>query len=259
MSNSEPRTKKAKKTGQCKLCLEPGVALCESHIIPEFNYKWCYDEKHRMLQISSSGPKHEHYPQTGQWEHLLCSFCERKISVWETYTKGIIHDDGLHLINRQKHCLTIGGADYARLKLYGMSLLWRMGVSRRPVFREVNLGLHEERLRRALFEEDPMEPSDYPFITAALFFKGENRRDYIVPPSLIKLDGFHVYRCVIAGFLYSFFVGSHKLDEKIENLILKKDGVIQLPISHAEDLPFLRQHFGEIGAVIRRNAESNRW
>ena len=237
--------------GTCKLCDEECSEIRNSHIIPEFNYTPCYDEKHRFFKLSSTNPRHQTYEQMGFREYLLCQKCETKLSVWEKYAKRILKNDGLHLIDKNQFGYALGGADYEHFKLYGMSILWRMGISRLSLFEEVLLGPHEERLRKALLTDDPLEPHEYPFWTTAVTLQGKFHSDFIVPPTLVKLDGHHVYRCMISGILYSFFVGSHRVSPGVEDLALTREGVLKVPVMPIEDIPFLRDHIVQIANRIK--------
>jgi len=60
-----------------------------------------------------------------------------------------------------------GGIDYKLFKLFQLSLLWRAGVSDRPIFKEVALGRHQEILRRMLLDDDPGESHKYGCIMLA--------------------------------------------------------------------------------------------
>lgn len=237
--------------GTCKLCGEESSEIRNSHIIPEFNYTPCYDENHRFFKLSSSALRHQTFEQKGFREYLLCQKCETKLSVWEGYAKRILTDNGLQLINKNQFGYTLGGADYEHLKLYGMSVLWRMGISRLSLFEEVRLGPHEERLRQALLTDDPLEPHEYPFWTTAVTLRGKFHADFIVPPTLVKMDGHHVYRCMISGILYSFFVGSHRVSRGTQDLALTRKGVLQVPVMPIEDIPFLYEHIVQIANRIK--------
>jgi hypothetical protein len=46
--------------------------------------------------------------------------------------------------------------DYATLKLFLMSLLWRVSVAKGEFFRCVKLGRHEEQLRQMLHAQNPV-------------------------------------------------------------------------------------------------------
>lgn len=237
--------------GTCKLCQAPESELRNSHVIPEFNYAPCYDGKHRFSRLSSTGPKHRKFEQKGYREHLLCQKCETKFSVWEGYAKRILTDGGLRLVHKDQRGYVLGGADYNRFKLYGMSLIWRMGVSSLSMFQEVRLGPHEFRLREALLKEDPLEVSEYPFCLTAVTIGGRFHVDVIVPPSLAKVDGQHIYRCVINGIVYSFVVGGHPADPGLVDMAVSEEGNLKIGVLPIEQVPFLHDHVVEIVRAVR--------
>jgi hypothetical protein len=109
--------------GTCRLCLSENCELRNSHIISEFNYTSCYDDKHRFYELSRDAPKKKKFVQKGFRERLLCQGCETTLSRWENYAKEIIHDGGLHLDSKGDRGFSLGGADYNKFKIYGMSLL----------------------------------------------------------------------------------------------------------------------------------------
>src|SRR5437762_9442510 len=51
--------------------------------------------------------------------------------------------------------------DYARLKLFLLSILWRVGVATGDFFRAVDLGRHTKQLQQMLLTENPGEPDEY--------------------------------------------------------------------------------------------------
>lgn len=238
--------------GKCQLCLDESCDLKKSHIISEFNYAACYDGAHRFYRLSTVGPKHKKFEQKGYREHLLCQRCETKLSKWELYAKEILVDGGFESATRYKWGYSFDGVDYTRFKLYLLSLLWRMGISSLDMFGCVNLGPHEERLRLALFNEDPLGSHQYPVLLVGVTLAGRFIEDFIVPPSLAKVESHHCYRCVINGILYTFVVGSHRLDPFMEERAFGEDGVIDLPMMEVRDIPFLHDQFCRMHEALKK-------
>ena len=140
----------------CALCMEEVPELCRSHILPESFYSTAYDTKGRFPIFSSGSARPiGKLQQLGLREALLGQCCENKLSAWETYALGLMWnrthevgvDHGDHYVFR---------ADYAKLKLFYLSLLWRMGVAKHEVFSGVQLGpKHTDRLHCMLRDSDP--------------------------------------------------------------------------------------------------------
>jgi hypothetical protein len=238
--------------GTCKLCLTESVELRKSHIIPEFHYKPCYDEKHRFFRLSTKGPKIKAFEQKGHRERMLCHACETKLSKWEGYAKNILVDGGLAAARKFNWGFEFHGVDYPQFKLYLLSILWRMGASELSMFEMVKLGNHEEKLRLTLVSEDPLDEHVYPVLFVGVTLDGRFLSDFIVPPSVARDDGFHLYRCVINGILYTFCVGSHRLSKDMEKFAINREGVLNLPIMEVRGIPFLYEHFRAIHTAIQQ-------
>src|SRR4029077_12914110 len=116
----------------CKLCLGDAKPLRQSHIIPEFLYKDLYDGKHRAAVLDVEG-RRVGLIQKGLRDALLCDDCEQFLN--ETYEKPFCDEwrSGRLLPARISpgETYTVSGLDYARVKLFLLSVLFRAGVSTR--------------------------------------------------------------------------------------------------------------------------------
>jgi hypothetical protein len=152
----------------CKLCGQPSE-LQNSHIIPEIFYDLIYDEKPRRFHVIQADPsKKIEYGQQGHREHLLCRECEGKFGKLEDYVKrtfidGKIVDGKRPQAAKMQDCIVLQNLEYKKFKLFLLSLLWRMSITTLDFFANVSLGQkHEEKIRKALLDEDPLQPEDYP-------------------------------------------------------------------------------------------------
>jgi hypothetical protein len=233
--------------GTCRLCLTEKVHLSHSHIIPEFAYEPCYDEKGRMIAVRLKAKVMDTYIQKGIREHLLCAKCEGLFSKWEGHAASIFESGRIDLTVRDADGWTPVQADYGLFKLYTMSLIWRMGISSDSCFKVVRLGAkHEERLRSALLRSDPLCPDEYPVIICSVRIGEEWMPEWVVPPYPGKFHGVHVYAPVIGGFLHNFFVGSHPIHRQLKPLILQADGTFRIPRRDVEGVPFLLKLVEEV-------------
>jgi len=224
----------------CKLC-HSEAELQNSHVISEFQYKPLYDDKHRFHVISVNPEQKEHFEQKGFRENLLCLQCETKLSRWESYAKKVIFEDETHLIGRTGNFIRLGGISYHEFKLYLLSLLWRMGVSKLKHFSEVSLGPYEEKLRVLLLNEDPGLASDYPCVITAVLFQGHFEAAWIIPPGRIKVNGVHCYRVVISGILYMFWVTKKPLAIDASQIAVNEQGNFLMVVERLENIEFLRE------------------
>lgn len=238
----------------CALC-RTNSDLKNSHILPEFFYKLVYD-KHpkRFRVISANVAEREHFEQKGPREYLLCSVCEQKLNRWETYAKSSFVDARGIQVAHEPDAVVFHNLDYKTFKLFQLSLLWRMSVSRLDFFGAVSLGPHEERIRLALLAEDPLQPYEYSCWMVAVEINGQLRTDWITQPCLDKLDGHHVYWLVIAGIMFSFYVGSHQPPPEIAPSVLNTRNELRIPITQLSQVPCLKE--AALGFLAAHKARS---
>src|SRR5438128_878337 len=138
--------------GTCRLC-EQDRSLRKSHVAPKFLWKTSgMTGDKRSFSIRSTTHPHlsEHHRQDGFKEHLLCEDCEGQFSRYEDYSRRILFGRKSPVLQRPAGHYIWDGLNYAKLKLFQMSLLWRMGISSHPYYAHVKLGKHEEILRQML-------------------------------------------------------------------------------------------------------------
>jgi hypothetical protein len=231
--------------------------LQNSHIIPEFFYRLIYDAQPRRFHVVSAIlSERESFQQKGLRERLLCRACEQKFGRWEHYAKAAFVDTRGVTITRHKDRITFHNLDYQQFKLFQLSLLWRMGVSTLPFFNDVALGPHEEKLRLALLREDPLQPDQYPCWLVAVEMRGKLLRDWILEPSLIRLDGHHIYWLVITSIMFSFYVGSQPPPTAIMPLFLNKRNEMVVIVRDITDIPCLADTVQRLGTAINARKKS---
>jgi hypothetical protein len=145
--------------GICKFC-GATAELRQSHIIPEFIYRPLYDSKHRAITFPADSPSG--YLQKGFRAPLLCDSCEQFFNDnFEKSFKQIFVDKPPlpKIAFRKKYKIQV---DYATIKLFLLSVLWRAGVCDQPPFDLVELGEHEPLIRSMLRNREPRGAGDYP-------------------------------------------------------------------------------------------------
>ena len=150
----------------CALCLSD-EELQLSHILPEFLYEQMYDDKHRYNVLSVAPDVKERIEQKGLRERLLCRKCESKFSKLERYASLVIKGGAPGVEGgRDGSIVSVKGVDYAKLKLFLLSIIWRAGVAQDRYFERVQLWPHQERIRTMLANDDPGDFDEY----ACIFF-----------------------------------------------------------------------------------------
>lgn len=229
----------------CALCKKE-EELQLSHIIPEFMYGELYDAIHRYNFLSVASDIRDRIEQSGIREKLLCKSCEVKFSRYEGYAKSLFKSDvpGVNA-KREKDVLTVSGLDYRKFKLFLISLLWRSGVSSIRFFEEVQLGLHEERMRLMLLNDDPGSRDDYGCVIWGLNLEVGKIPGFMIQPQRLRIYQQNAYRFVLPGYMFVFFVSNKKIPKDQSSLCLWEDGSLIIPIKSLNELPALHGFMGE--------------
>lgn len=198
---------------QCRLCLNDRE-LCDSHIVPEFLYGNLYNEDHKMIGINGLGNRGWKTLQKGIREHLLCIDCEQRLN--DKYEKPF-HKQwlvDLPLPDRiAQDAVHTAVYDYRAFKLFHLSILFRASVSSLPTFREVSLGVHEERIRKMLITESPGQEWEYPILAfAVLNERGEVEKRLISCPISGRYEGHIAYGQIYGGAMWWILASSHRND-----------------------------------------------
>jgi hypothetical protein len=239
MSDNENRT--------CALC-QQNRQLMDSHIIPEFLHGSLYDEIHRFHTYGLDGEPETDMEQKGERERLLCDECEQRFCGYERWASAFykgavtafadpsrseithgkllkftrIGPDGKPTTSAVPRKLDVEGFDYAKMKLFLLSLLWRMGVSRLYFFNGVSLGFQEKRIRRMLLNDDPGTAEQYACQLRLIELEGRLITDYQSQPRQYTHNGRKCCRFYTTGVRFDFMVSNHPADpESVERFCVK--------------------------------------
>jgi hypothetical protein len=214
--------------GICALC-KANADLQDSHIIPEFLYGPLYDHIHRFRVVPAEAGEREELLQKGLREPMLCRDCEQRLCRWEDYAKtAFVDSKGVHVIQHHS-AVAFANLDYRTIKLFQLSLLWRMSATKLDFFKEVALGPRQERIRLALLSNDPLSPGEYPCHMAAVEINRKPYLDWITPPCLERID----------GIMYSFYVGSHAPPPDLSPSFLNARGEMIVSVRQLAEIPCL--------------------
>lgn len=235
----------------CRLCLRE-EKLVKSHIVSEFLYTPMYDEKtHRFLVLSTNAAIPERTRQTGLYERLLCANCDGNLlGQYEDYAAKVLNGGPKIEYAQVGNELRMKGVDYTRLKMFYLSLLWRMSVARHEFFQQVDLGPHEGVIRKMILSGDPGEPEDYGVFCVAPLFKAEFVGNWMLPPDWVRDFGRRIYRCLIGGMLYNFFVGKGTLPKPLIERLIQKSGTWVIHREKIENIGFLKDLVIRMGRAI---------
>ena len=209
----------------CKLC-GCVTKLQNSHIYPEFLYKFCYDAKHRAIKFNTQEISRI-IVQKGYREPLLCVKCEQHLSEIERRFKIDWYDRSRLPVQFENECWRLEGFDYTSFKLFHLSVLWRCSVSKSKAFATVSLGPHEKRIAQLIQNADAGEEFEYSIVSQLLVHNDCIVHSLVSPPIRLKLDGLHVYLMVYGGCEWFLYVSKHNRTD-VKELGFRKDGSLIL-------------------------------
>lgn len=209
---------------RCRLC-GSALPLCLSHIVPEFLYQPLYDGRHRF-HVVERDRQGSAFKQKGLRERLLCQQCEQRFSVYEKYAAEAMTGRLGHRYRLSNGRIVIGNIEYARFKLFQLSVLWRGSVSSLEFFKLVHLGPLETRLRAMLLEENPGEPHE--FGCAVVFARdgGEDVSDTMFNPEPLRWCGRRMVKFFFAGSAWLFHCDRRIAPDYLQRLFLQTDGTL---------------------------------
>lgn len=220
--------------GTCALCLTH-EELRNSHIIPEWIYEPLYGSKHRFIVgelVDDSGPAAVYKPvqnhQKGLREQLLCQACECMLSDWEGHAKDVLFARRRITHHLEKTAIRIENVDYDKFRLFYLSLLWRMSMSTRTEFRDIQLGVNiNEDLRQKILSSAPGDPSEFGCLICVFGDDNSNLRIMFLPQQA-NIKGKNIYYLVTPGFLWILTIGALSFDPIIAINMVKPTGVMRI-------------------------------
>ena len=113
------------------------------HILPEFIYKALYDSNRKFLEVATEGGYKKSTFAKGVREHLLCRCCEARFSKLEDHAARVHREMRRKLDAAAVDDLVTVPANYEKLKLFQLSILWRAAVSKHSFSRSTGRTIRE--------------------------------------------------------------------------------------------------------------------
>lgn len=230
----------------CRLCLNCS-SLRRSHIVPGSIFSLIRDKtmNNRFIEI---GGKTHNIVQDGPKEWLLCDKCEQKIGRYEKYYKEAVHLSRHKIeIIQNDTIATIRNLDYKKIKLFLLSILWRMSISSLPQFANVSLANNEDVIRKIVFEENPGRSHEYPIAALIPLVNGKMEEGWMAFPFTSDRSHGPFYAMIIGGILYSISMTQH--DKCFDKYLLYESGHWAMRLMDYYKIPFIKNfvdsNFGE--------------
>ena len=229
----------ASKTGTCRLCGQEQIKFVDSHIIPKSmwgNTLGCKSGAAKLYS-TSKGHRPKRSPKGEYDRGILCFDCESSFSPWDDYAykiffenvfEPVFYDDGEPLACR------LDGCDFFKLKMFFISLIWRMHVTERMMFQSVDIGSYYDKLTLALIQENP---DIIPELDAVVTRFDDKLSEIMVGPVNINIniDGVKMYLVRIASHSFRIKIDKRQFPPPLD----------ELAISSGKPLHFILQDFSD--------------
>lgn len=145
--------------GTCLLCDEHNMKLAKSHIIPKSLYGATLNDGLAKLHFGATGSLPKRSPVGVYDPNILCIKCESSLSIWDNYANELfVQTDPDFIkfdIDGKPTAEVYENFEQHKLQMFFISLIWRMQVTKKAMFKQVQLGVYERKFKAALIEEDP--------------------------------------------------------------------------------------------------------
>ena len=226
-----------KNESTCRLCLT-STSLIKSHIVSNSIFSLVRD-KTMNNRFYAIGSQTDNIVQDGPKEYLLCRECEQKIGRYEKYYKEAVHLNRhkIEIIQDNKVAI-IRNLDYKKIKLFLLSILWRMSISSLHQFAKVSLLNNEDVMRKIIFEEKPGRSHEFPIAAIIPLFDGKMNEGWMFFPIISDRHDGITYYMVIGGILYSISMTQH--DRRFDKWLLYESGHWAMPLIDFYKIPFIK-------------------
>ncbi|MCL4500121.1 MAG: hypothetical protein M1335_07790 [Chloroflexi bacterium] len=237
---------KVEMMGLCKLCLRDRP-LVEGHVLSEFLYHDLYDQnRHKFHQLHADVTKRNIQRSKGLYDRMLCDDCDNRIiSAYETYASKVLNGGAEIVIRHKPDRIVVSELEYAKFKLFQVSLLWRSVISTMDEFTAVSVTPeHAERMRLMLLNCDPGEPHDYGCVLMIPEMYNEVRQ-VIMPPDPIRISGHRCFRLLAGGLWWLYVVSRHSSSFEKRELFLSRDGTLSI-VKERASTAFMRRFAADL-------------
>ena len=230
--------------GKCKLCGRQ-AELVKSHIIPEWVFTRLYDQKHRLLRVASHKRSPVGFKPKGEWGRFLCDACESRFKTLDEYGRAVIfsspHDTNFGMrTEKANHGMNILNVDYARLKLFQLSVLWRATVCDRDFFSEIDIGGYEETIRDMLIAEDPGPALTFGCIMSVVRPRPDLMlHELIDQPVMCSQGCWTTARFLFAGCVWLYVICPDAWEFPLKRFFASPSSPLPVLITELSDLPGL--------------------
>ncbi|MBC8549819.1 MAG: hypothetical protein H8D23_09210 [Candidatus Brocadiales bacterium] len=223
----------------CPLCNEKVKEFHKrSHLIPEWMYTNCYDEKHKTLEISRLKQKVTKR-QKGIYAQFICRNCEKETQIFDHYASLILTDKSPD--SPEYKCISKiqnngkmaeyeiwGNINFIKFQRFILSIILRTQLAEKM---NGQISITKKHLKNMLnlYRDNDNDDSSYPIVVYK-HPENDKHKNHVILPYINKKDGHHIIEFTGAGFIFNVYVSSHIKPQYVNSVRLKNDGSMYLII-----------------------------
>lgn len=208
-----------------------------SHILPEWMYTDCYDDRHKVLEMSRAKKKITK-KQKGVYAEFICRKCEKETQKDDHYASLILTDRSpespeYRSVKRKRFKEQYENeileferwenVEFKKLQKFVLSGILRTHFSRKVAEYSLLNPLHLNRMLAVYRDDSINDDSSYPIMVIKIPEK-DILRNQVVLPYIKRHEGHRIVEFTGAGFLFNVYMSSHKKPQFVNSLRLKSDG-----------------------------------
>lgn len=210
---------------RCKLC-QNERKLVKAHVIPRSFYKPMITGAMPPVMSSTDPNFRRKKLRIGIYDQaIVCAECEDRFNPWDNYACKLLLSKATprnYLVDERGNQVgfTVASYDYDKLKLFFMSLLWRMAASSQYFFSQAKLGPHEEVLRKMILNADPGDEDAYSSILCQ--WDDPLGEHFLLYPHRQRYEDINYIRCYLNSYVVEIKVDKRATSDFNRNFMLKR-------------------------------------
>ncbi len=237
----------------CPLCNINTADKKNSHIIPKFLGKALFENiKPRFIYELDKSGKHRKRQDIPKQDFLICSFCEKRLGILETYVARKITSINNYTNEKSKfEIFNIGPNEILNclkfnpliFKLFCFSLIWRLSITSNPIFKNFKLPVELE-LEMSLFLNANLLPTHrellenlktiekYPEYHLIAYKQKKVLREFVGVLTAFQMSEDH-YGIFIGDIILLFYLNDNRIDHQTNLISNKENAMVKFVLANS--------------------------